>query len=160
MSPEPRETLTGHGRLERYTPTTKSCGHRRSDGFCSFLLGCYGPSYITSELAERIDANGTSHARCAPLHLQTEGKVERWHQTLMNRILLKNYFLPCDLEAQIGAPVELRPRGAAPSFYGRVREIISSTLKTSPKCRSQLCNVLTCSCSLSAESVSSTIIVV
>jgi putative transposase len=36
-------------------------------------------------------------------HPQTQGKIERWHQTLKNRILLENYFLPDDLEAQIGA---------------------------------------------------------
>src|SRR5437588_9178811 len=29
--------------------------------------------------------------------------IERWHQTLKNRILLENYFLPGDLEAQIEA---------------------------------------------------------
>ena len=27
--------------------------------------------------------------------------LERWHQTLKNRILLENYFLPGDLETQI-----------------------------------------------------------
>jgi hypothetical protein len=31
----------------------------------------------------------------------TQGKIERWHQTLKNRILLENYYLPGDLEAQI-----------------------------------------------------------
>lgn len=30
----------------------------------------------------------------------------RWHQTLKNRILLDNYYLPGDLERQIGAFVE------------------------------------------------------
>ena len=44
-----------------------------------------------------------SHVRGAPLHPQTQGKIERWHQTLKNRILLENYFLPGDLEAQIEA---------------------------------------------------------
>ena len=39
-------------------------------------------------------------------HPQTQGKIERWHQTLKNRILLENYFLPGDLEAQIAAFVE------------------------------------------------------
>ena len=38
----------------------------------------------------------------APNHPQTQGKIERWHQTLKNRILLENYYLPGDLEAQIG----------------------------------------------------------
>ena len=33
----------------------------------------------------------------------TQGKIERWHQTLKNRILLENYLLPGDLEAQIAA---------------------------------------------------------
>ncbi len=37
------------------------------------------------------------------IHPQTQGKIERWHQTLKNRILLENYFLPGDLEAQIEA---------------------------------------------------------
>ena len=33
----------------------------------------------------------------------TQGKIERWHQTLKNRILLENYYLPGDLENQIEA---------------------------------------------------------
>ncbi|MEN5279496.1 integrase core domain-containing protein, partial [Brucella sp. TWI432] len=42
----------------------------------------------------------------APGHPQTQGKIERWHQTLKNRILLENYFFKEDLEAQIAAFVE------------------------------------------------------
>jgi hypothetical protein len=34
------------------------------------------------------------------------GKIERWHQTLKNRILLENYYLPGDLERQIAAFIE------------------------------------------------------
>jgi transposase InsO family protein len=40
-------------------------------------------------------------SRGAPYHPQTQGKIERWHQTLKNRILLKNYSLHGDVEAQI-----------------------------------------------------------
>jgi transposase InsO family protein len=43
------------------------------------------------------------HTRGAPYHPMTQGKIERWHQTLKNRILLENYYLPGDLEAQIDA---------------------------------------------------------
>jgi len=46
------------------------------------------------------------HTRGAPCHPQTQGKIERWHQTLKNRILLENYFLPGDLERQITAFVD------------------------------------------------------
>ena len=30
-----------------------------------------------------------------------KGKIERWHQTLKNRILLEHYYLPGELEAQV-----------------------------------------------------------
>jgi putative transposase len=70
------------------------------------LLSDNGPSYIAGELAEYIEAQRMSHVRGAPCHPQTQGKIERWHQTLKNRILLENYFLPGDLEAQIDAFVE------------------------------------------------------
>jgi len=39
----------------------------------------------------------------APYHPMTQGKIERWYQTLKNRIPLENYYLPGDLEAEIGA---------------------------------------------------------
>jgi RNA-directed DNA polymerase len=32
-----------------------------------------------------------------------ERKIERWHQTLKNRILLEHYYLPGDLERQVAA---------------------------------------------------------
>ena len=35
------------------------------------------------------------------MHPQTQGKIERWHQTLKNRILLENYYLPGDVELKI-----------------------------------------------------------
>jgi putative transposase len=43
------------------------------------------------------------HVRGAPYHPMTQGKIERWHQTLKNRILLESYYLPGDIEAQIEA---------------------------------------------------------
>ena len=70
------------------------------------LLSDNGPSYIAGELAEYIEAQRMSHVRGAPFHPQTQGKIERWHQTLKNRILLENHFLPGDLEAQIAAFIE------------------------------------------------------
>jgi len=66
------------------------------------LLSDNGASYISGDLAEWLDDKGMNHVRGAPYHPQTQGKIERWHQTLKNRILLENYFLPGDLKAQIG----------------------------------------------------------
>jgi transposase InsO family protein len=67
------------------------------------LLSDNGSSYISGELAQWLGARGMAHTHSAPYHPMTQGKIERWHQTLKNRILLENYFLPGDLEAQIAA---------------------------------------------------------
>ena len=70
------------------------------------LLSDNGSSYVSGELAEWLQDKGMKHSRGAPYHPQTQGKIERWHQTLKNRILLEHYFLPGDLEAQIEAFVD------------------------------------------------------
>lgn len=65
------------------------------------LLSDNGSSYIAGDLAEWLEAQNMTHVRGAPNHPQTQGKIERWHQTLKNRILLENYYLPGNLETQI-----------------------------------------------------------
>src|SRR5262249_41280185 len=70
------------------------------------LLSDNGSSYIAGDLAKWLDARNIKHLRGAPYHPMTQGKIERWHQTLKNRILLENYFLPGDLEAQIAAFID------------------------------------------------------
>ena len=67
------------------------------------LLSDNGSSYVATDLADYLDDKGMDHVRGAPYHPQTQGKIERWHQTMKNRVLLENYFLPGDLERQIGA---------------------------------------------------------
>ena len=98
------------------------------------LLSDNGPCYIASDLADYIEARRMSHVRGAPFHPQTQGKIERWHQTMKNRILLENYFLPGDLECQIEAFVEhynhrryhesLDNVTPADTYFGRVQTII------------------------------------
>jgi transposase InsO family protein len=67
------------------------------------LLSDNGPCYIAGDLAEWLANNAMGHVRGAPCHPQTQGKIERWHQTLKNRILLENYYLPDDLAAKVEA---------------------------------------------------------
>ena len=70
------------------------------------LLSDNGSSYVSGDLAEWLQDKGMKHSRGAPYHPQTQGKIERWHQTLKNSILLENYFLPGDFETQIEAFVD------------------------------------------------------
>ncbi len=66
------------------------------------LLSDNGSSYIAGDLAVWLEDKRMEHVRGAPNHPQTQGKIERWHQTLKNRILLENHYLPGALEAAIG----------------------------------------------------------
>ena len=67
------------------------------------LLSDNGPCYVSSELQSWLAENGMPHTRGKPYHPMTQGKIERWHRTLKDRILLNNYYLPEDLERQIDA---------------------------------------------------------
>jgi len=65
------------------------------------LLSDNGSSYVAGDLADWMSEHDMKHIRGAPYYPMTQGKIERWHQTLKNRILLEHYYLPGDLEAQI-----------------------------------------------------------
>ena len=99
------------------------------------LLSDNGSSYVADDLAKWLKGNGMQHVRGAPYHPQTQGKIERWHQTLKNRILLDNYYLPGDLERQIGAFVEhynhvryhesIKNLTPAAVYFGRAETILA-----------------------------------
>ncbi len=55
------------------------------------LLSDNGSSYLSSDLADWLEDKGMDHVHGKPYHPQTQGKIERWHQTMKNRILLENY---------------------------------------------------------------------
>jgi putative transposase len=65
-----------------------------------------GSRHVAGDLAKWLGDRNIKHLRGAPYHPMTQGKIERSHQTLTNRILLENYFLPGDLEAQVAAFVD------------------------------------------------------
>ena len=103
------------------------------------LLSDNGSSYIAGDLADWLIDKGMAHICGAPNHPQTQGKIERWHPTLKNRILLENDDLPGDLEASIGAFVErynnrryhesLANLTPADVYFGRDRAIIDRRRK-------------------------------
>ncbi|MCE1165709.1 MAG: integrase core domain-containing protein [Bacteroidetes bacterium] len=99
------------------------------------LLSDNGPCYISSKLKEYLEEQEMSHTRGAPYHPQTQGKIERYHRTLKNVILLRKYFFPWELEKEIEAFINyynneryhesinnLIPKDV---FFGKDREIIT-----------------------------------
>ena len=103
------------------------------------LLSDNGSCYISGELAEWMQKQEMEHIRGAPFHPQTQGKIERWHQTMKNRILLENYYLPGNLEQQIGAFVDhynnhryhesLNNVTPADVYFGRDKDILRERKK-------------------------------
>jgi putative transposase len=103
------------------------------------LLSDNGASYISQDLATWLDGKGMKHSRGAPYHPQTQGKIERWHQTLKNRILLENYYLPRELERQVSAFIEhynhrryhesLENLTPADVYFGRAEAILAEREK-------------------------------
>jgi transposase InsO family protein len=70
------------------------------------LLSDNGPSYVSAELKGWLEDRGMGHTRGAPYHPMTQGKIERWHRSMKNQVLLEHYYLPGDLKARIGEFVE------------------------------------------------------
>lgn len=65
------------------------------------LLSDNDSFYVSEDLAKWLADKRMGNVRGAPYHPQTQGKIERWHQTLKNRILLDNHYLPGELERQV-----------------------------------------------------------
>ena len=86
-----------------------------------------------------LEGKGIAHIRGTPNHPQTQGKIECWHQTLKNRVLLENYFLPGQLEAAVGAFVDhynhrryhesLGNLTPADVYFGRGQALLAERLK-------------------------------
>jgi transposase InsO family protein len=70
------------------------------------LLSDNGPSYVSAELRDWLDDQGMGHTRGAPYHPMTQGKIERWHRSMKNQVLLENYYLPGELKARISEFVD------------------------------------------------------
>jgi transposase InsO family protein len=54
------------------------------------LLSDNDSSYIPGDLAKWLNDRNIKHLPGAPHHPMTQGKIERWHQTLKNRIWLQH----------------------------------------------------------------------
>ena len=65
------------------------------------LLSDNGPCYISKELKSYLEDQDMTHSRGRPFHPQTQGKIERYHRSMKNVILLDNYYLPQELEYRI-----------------------------------------------------------
>ena len=67
------------------------------------LLSDNGPGYVSRAFRDYLGMVGIKHILAAPFHPQTNGKLERYHQTLKRDVNQLPYEIPSDLEAAIVA---------------------------------------------------------
>jgi transposase InsO family protein len=99
------------------------------------LLSDNGPSYLSGQLASWLAEHEMDHTRGKPYHPMTQGKIERYHRSLKNQILLENYYLPGQLEARLAEFVDyynhrryhegLNNLTPADSYFGRAQTILA-----------------------------------
>jgi putative transposase len=70
------------------------------------LLSDNGPCYVSAALKEYLKQEGMAHTRGKPYHPMTQGKIERYHRSLKNILLLENYYSPDELADQIDLFIE------------------------------------------------------
>lgn len=107
------------------------------------LLSDNGPCYLSGELAEFLNEKGMTHTRGKPYHPQTQGKIERWHRSMKNQILLENYYLPSELKRRLEEFVgyynheryheSLNNLTPADVYYGRGQSILDQRERTKLK---------------------------
>ena len=65
------------------------------------LLSDNGPGYISRAFRDNLHMVGIRHIFASPFHPQTNGKLERYHQTLKRDVNQLQYDVPSELEAAI-----------------------------------------------------------
>ena len=70
------------------------------------LLSDNGSGYVSRAFRDYLSLVGIRHIRAAPYHPQTNGKLERYHQTLKRDVNQVPYDVPRELEVAIGKFVD------------------------------------------------------
>jgi len=70
------------------------------------LLSDNGSGYVSRLFREYLQLVGIRHVLAAPYHPQTNGKLERYHQTLKRDVNQLPYDVPRELEVAIGKFVD------------------------------------------------------
>lgn len=70
------------------------------------LLSDNGPCYLSKDLKSYLEERQMQHIRSAPYHPMTQGKIERYHRSMKNVVMLRNYYYPWELEQALEGFVE------------------------------------------------------
>jgi len=115
------------------------------------LLSDNGSAYISKELRRYLEDNKISHIRTKPFHPMTQGKIERYHRSMKNIILLDHYYSPSELESRVGEWVEYYNNQRyhestgnvtpADKYYGRDKDILKKRKRMKEKTIKERCRI-------------------
>ena len=98
-----------------------------------------GSCFISMELKDYLSLYDMKHIRTRPYHPMTQGKIERYHRSMQNLLLLDNFYSPTQLQARISEWVDHYNNNryheaidnVTPSdkYFGREREILKNRRK-------------------------------
>jgi len=107
------------------------------------LLSDNGSCFVSKALKEFLEMEGIAHTRSKPYPPMTQGKIERYHRSMKNILLLQNYYSPDELSDQIDLFIEyynnhryheaLNNLKPVDVYYGRSREILTNRKRIKKK---------------------------
>ena len=103
------------------------------------LLSDNGSCFIAEEFTTWLKGRGIKPINGAPMHPQTQGKIERYHRTMKNVVKLDNYYSPEELQRAMAEFVHrynyeryhesLNNLFPADVYYGRAERILKEREK-------------------------------
>ncbi len=105
------------------------------------MLSDNGSAYVSRYLKEYLKGESIEHIRSAPFHPMTQGKIERYHRSMKNVLLLEHYYSPDELRERLTEWIayynyqryhesldNVRP---ADAYWGRQEQIVAERKKSS-----------------------------
>ena len=77
-----------------------------SYAFCLIPSTKYSPAYLSKDHKQFLNSQQIEHIRGAPYHPMPQGKIERYHRSLKNVVMLQHYYSPSQLTEAIDDFVE------------------------------------------------------